>query len=859
MSKRNCRHLHRAIALLTASALTVSGISANDARVQAAKKKAPALSVSSITLKKGQTKKIKIKANKQKIKKVTWKVDKKKLKITKSTKKYVIVRALKDGSASISVKIVTKKKTYTKKIKAKITPDKKSKKTKKPKATKKPKETKQPKPTNTPKETPNVKPTEIPTITSEPATNTPEATAVPEPTSTPEITTAPTNAATATPDVTATPSVTADPAPVITSVPDTPVTPATTTPSTGPTTVTDAATGEQLLNKSWGGLVSVNLDKPFNVSPGDKVEISLSAHDANGNILTDVVAAVLFSCDTTENNSWMSRVGLQTGHNPENQYEYRWIPTDGNAAELFNTLPAAKTMKSVTFQIATPSAALSESDYISVSIDKIVVTPANIGAIEKNAEEVAALNRLIETVNTSGTGAYVSPDLDSSMYTWNREGHLTEIEWNDCSITGEISLVDFPSLKYFICYNNQLTGFDVTSNPELVFLDCNTNRITNIDVSKNVKLTHLYCQNNLLTTIDVRKNTELTWYQWDDTVTVVQPEKNPEEVAALTQIIEEQTASGATISADLDSEQYVWNTQGHLTDIRWTDYNGGYGLSGSLSFAAFPSLDNIDCSNSQITDIDVSNNTALTFLYCHNNQLTNIDVSNNTALIYFVCGSNQLTNLDVRNNTALQTLGCESNQLTSLDVSKNTGLINLFCRNNKLTNLDVSKNTKLITLSCETNQLTSLDVSNNTALQYLYCHHNLLTTLDVSKHPDLIVLNCDDITVKKSAKNAEEVAALNQIIEAQNNAGATVPADLDDDVYDWSPNGHLLSIRWNNCNLSGSLSLAGFPALHSLDCGANNLSNIDVSHNENLLELTCSDNQLTNLDVSKNTELSKLV
>lgn len=134
MAKRMAK---RTAALTAALAITVSGITVNGSKeAQAASKKAPTLSVSSVTLKKGQTKKIKINANKQKITKVTWKVDKKKLKITKKTKKYAVVKALKTGNASISVTIKTTKKTYTRTVKAKIKATKKA--TPKPKTTKAP-------------------------------------------------------------------------------------------------------------------------------------------------------------------------------------------------------------------------------------------------------------------------------------------------------------------------------------------------------------------------------------------------------------------------------------------------------------------------------------------------------------------------------------------------------------------------------------------------------------------------------------------------------------------------------------------------------------------------------------------------
>ena len=83
-------------------------------------------------------------------------------------------------------------------------------------------------------------------------------------------------------------------------------------------------------------------------------------------------------------------------------------------------------------------------------------------------------------------------------------------------------------------------------------------------------------------------------------------------------------------------------------------------------------------STGQLSNLDVSQNTALQTLYCHRNQLTNLDVSMNTSLTDFACSYNQLTSLDVSHNTALLYLNCNDNKLTSLDVSLNTSLKSLY-------------------------------------------------------------------------------------------------------------------------------------------------------------------------------------
>ncbi|GBU22945.1 Internalin-J precursor [Fibrobacteres bacterium R8-0-B4] len=106
----------------------------------------------------------------------------------------------------------------------------------------------------------------------------------------------------------------------------------------------------------------------------------------------------------------------------------------------------------------------------------------------------------------------------------------------------------------------------------------------------------------------------------------------------------------------------------------------------------------LDSDVSGITEVDVGTKwirdlsgikyfTALMRLDCSGNPLTTaLDVSKNTALTYLDCSANQLTALDVSENTALTYLDCNYNKLTALDVSKNTALGQLDCGNQIRTN-----------------------------------------------------------------------------------------------------------------------------------------------------------------------------
>ena len=71
-----------------------------------------------------------------------------------------------------------------------------------------------------------------------------------------------------------------------------------------------------------------------------------------------------------------------------------------------------------------------------------------------------------------------------------------------------------------------------------------------------------------------------------------------------------------------------------------------------------------------LTSLDISDCTALTYLNCYDNQLTSLDVTQNTALTELDCGGNELTSLDITKNTALTELNCAGNQFTAAEMNK---------------------------------------------------------------------------------------------------------------------------------------------------------------------------------------------
>ena len=323
-----------------------------------------------------------------------------------------------------------------------------------------------------------------------------------------------------------------------------------------------------------------------------------------------------------------------------------------------------------------------------------------------------------------------------------------------------------------------------------------------------------------------------------------------------------------------------------------------------------------DCSENQLTTLDVSKNTALTRLICSNNQLKALDVPQNTALKTLFCKKNQLTALDVSQSTALKILSCEKNQLTTLDVSNNTALTGLWCFGNQLKALnlsqtaltelncsynqlkalDVSQNTALTRLICSNNQLTALDVSQNTALTKLDCDNNQLTALDVSKNTALTMLLCNGNQIKgeemtrlvnslpdRTGKTAGEFTVVQEpdlegniclksdVAIAKGKNWNTLKYKSDAkylDLYEGSP--YIISfttakavgeVIWLGMKYSRdkpTLSGATRTSISGTGKDAYTLTSQTVTITGDVTHLTCYNNQLTALDVSQNTALTIL-
>ena len=302
------------------------------------------------------------------------------------------------------------------------------------------------------------------------------------------------------------------------------------------------------------------------------------------------------------------------------------------------------------------------------------------------------------------------------------------------------SIADLTGIEYFTalislnCSDNQLTALDLSKNTALEVLDCSNNYLTALDVSKNTALKELYCYCNWIRDEDMLALVN-SLHQNGGTLYAYATTNDENEMT--TPRVADAKAKNWQVKA-WDGSKYVDYAgifavdvnEKNFPDAAFRNYvstldanpTNGYLDEGEIDFTKrievssmnitslkgiehFPALISLNCSDNQLTALDLSKNTALEVLDCSNNQMNDLDVSKNTALIELDCSNNKLTAIDVSNNTALTILDCYDNQLTALDVSKNTALIELDCSNNKLTALDMTHNTSLEQLDCSGNNI----------------------------------------------------------------------------------------------------------------------------------------------------------
>ena len=426
---------------------------------------------------------------------------------------------------------------------------------------------------------------------------------------------------------------------------------------------------------------------------------------------------------------------------------------------------------------------------------------------------------------------------------------LSALEYANFMVNN-LSSITLPAgdkLEELWVYHNQLTTLDVSQYTNLTHLGCDANKLTTLNLCSNTNLKELYCDpmddesgNNLLETLFISTEDQINNMVWfsvpSETTVYLGSTTSADEYNSI--IPESEFDEDFLTVLKRDDVCYYWNASGEKVSYN-IDSNGdgqisisevkkvgslaliGKNLSDLKGIEYFVNLTELDYTNNNIVNLDLSSNTKLKDLRGYGNPNTNINVTKNAELtILDLSGSTAITGIDLSGNPKLKYFECnECYTIKSLDFSNNPKLKRIGVNNDNgndpksrgaLSSITFSNNTELTIVNVRNNSLKTINVSGLTNLQSLDCGDNALTTLDVSHNKQLTDLCCYG--------------------NSRYNGGATLQ----------------LSKLENN------------PLLERINCSVNKISAIDFSQNVNLKQVWCDQNQISLLDFSNSPNLEAL-
>ena len=231
----------------------------------------------------------------------------------------------------------------------------------------------------------------------------------------------------------------------------------------------------------------------------------------------------------------------------------------------------------------------------------------------------------------------------------------------------------------------------------------------------------------------------------------------------------------------------------------------------------------LDCSDNQLTSLDVSGCTALTTLYCQYNQLTSLDLSTCSSLNYVNCSINQIKEEAMSQLVASLPTYNSGNEGESGEFI----VVSNFAQEGNF---------------CSKANVASARAKNWNSLKEASIMHAFALVPYEGEDDNLQVGN-GVITMTTTEAVGETIA-----IAIKADGGVAIEGVK----FFLQPDGHIAcyTLTSQTVTIRGNVT--------RLDCSDNQLTSLDVSKNSSLTALVCSDNQLTSLDVSSCTALTKL-
>ncbi|MCD0465173.1 T9SS type A sorting domain-containing protein [Flavobacterium sp. ENC] len=499
-------------------------------------------------------------------------------------------------------------------------------------------------------------------------------------------------------------------------------------------------------------------------------------------------------------------------------------------------------------------------------------------------------NNQLTNLNLTGTtdlNAFIGEN--NKLTTLNINGllNLKTIICNNNKLAS-LNVSSATNLEDIHCGHNLLTSLDVSALPNLTQLNCFYNQITNLEVSNATKLKVLSCGENSIATLNLNNLTALTTLECSylpNNLII-----NGANLNALKNFLYTGTNSVITLNGFPAVENLNLSLAQANVTLNVSGFNplanlylfGNPTTSLTINGSGVTKIKAINCSNSQLTSLNLNGLSDLNSLICNNNKLTTLDLSNLSHLEYLDFSRNKITEADLSLLPNLKHLNVSNNKLTSLNVSGLSGLEYLDCSSdastdiigNQLTELNVTGLTNLTYLDCSNylfdnvlgaagNRITSLDLNHLIHLEQLKLSKNRLASLIVDGLTSLTTLDCSyNLLTNLDLNGLTNITNLNYAHNQLSNLNMTGLVKITE--LDCSHNNistlnveampNLTRLNCSN-NKIVTLGINGLNQLANLYCDNNQITALDVNSFLNLTEFSCNSNQLTTLEVNNLTKL----
>jgi Leucine-rich repeat (LRR) protein len=488
-------------------------------------------------------------------------------------------------------------------------------------------------------------------------------------------------------------------------------------------------------------------------------------------------------------------------------------------------------------------------------------------------------------------------DLDVSSNT-----QLTSLQCYNNQLT-QLTLNANTALTTLICSSNALTSLDVSSNTQLSYLSCHSNQLTQLNLGTNNNLSRLFCSTNQLTILNISNQTNLSVLECQNNLL------NSLDLSLHTSLtrlmiynnqltfLDIKNANNAAIA----NNSIYLNDNPNLTciyvdDVTWSETNWTH-VDANSHFVADTAGCDYYYQTTNIPDANFEN-----YLETHNSLGQAVSVGDTSSLGNGIANDHlvlthkiaDLTSLNISNQSIsdltgiqdfihLDTFNCSNNSITVFDYPTLLNLLSIEISNNNLSSLNVSAYTNLILFKCNDNQLTSLDIrngnngnidnagfdaGNNPDLTCIYVDDATWSTsnwthIDTSSHFVADTAGCDYYTQTTNIPDAN----FENYLETHNSLGQAVSVGDASSLGNGIANDHLvlthklseaINIRVANLHIADLSGIEECTVLTNLNCNFNDLTQLDLSHNPDLVSLLCSDNQLTTLNLTGCSRLTEL-